>query len=118
MKKVVVLELGAYMLKLAGMGDDLEENKNKMLENIQNGKGYNKFVEMVENQGGDISYIEDVEKFLKAKFIKSIISEEDGYIYEINAEEVGKVTCNLGAGRLKKEDNVDYTAGIVLRIPI
>ena len=37
--KVVVLELGAYMVKLAGLGDDLEENKNKLLENINNGKG-------------------------------------------------------------------------------
>lgn len=46
----VVLELGAYMIKLAGLGEDLEENKNRMLENISNGKALNKFIEMVKNK--------------------------------------------------------------------
>ena len=37
-----------------------------------------------------------------------------GYIQEINAENVGKIACDLGAGRIKKEDKIDYTVGIVL----
>jgi pyrimidine-nucleoside phosphorylase len=86
-----------------------------MLENIKNGKAYNKFVEMVQNQGGDISYIENTEKFPKAKFIDKIIAEKEGYIYEINAEEVGKVACELGAGRIKKEDKIDYSVGITIQ---
>ena len=53
--KEVVLELGAYMIKLAGLGENLEENKKQMLENIQNGKAFNKLKQMVQNQGGDIS---------------------------------------------------------------
>ena len=112
--KEVVLELGAYMIKLAGLGNNLEENKNKMLENINNGKAFDKFVEMVKNQYGDISYLENTDKFPKAKFIEPIIAKQNGYIQEINAEEVGKVACNLGAGRVKKEDNIDYTVGIKL----
>ena len=112
--KQVVLELGAYMIKLAGLGESLEENKNKMLENISNGKALNKFIEMVENQGGDSSYLKDTNKFEKAKIIKPIIAKQDGYIQEINAEEVGKVACGLGAGRVKKEDSIDYTVGIIL----
>ena len=112
--KEVVLELGANMIKLAGLGDNIEENKNKMIENIYNGKAYNKFLEMVENQGGDISYIENLEKFPKAKFIKQIIAKQSGYIYEINAKDVGKVTCNLGAGRIKVNDEINYSVGIIL----
>ena len=112
--KIVVFELGAYMIKLAGLGDNLEENKIKMLENINNGKAFNKFVEMVKNQGGDISYLENTEKFEKAKFIETVKAEKEGYIKEINAEEVGKVACGLGAGRIKKEDKIDYTVGIKL----
>ena len=112
--KQVVLELGAYMLELAGLGDNLEENKKKMLENISNGKALSKFKEMVKNQEGDISYLEDTEKFEKATIIEPIIAKEDGYIHEINAEEVGKVACGLGAGRVKKEDNIDYSVGIIL----
>jgi pyrimidine-nucleoside phosphorylase len=110
--KDVVLELGAYMIKLAGLGDNLEENKIKMLENIKNGKAFNKFAEMVNKQGGDISYLENTNKFEKAKYIEPIKAKEDGYIQEINAEEVGKVACNLGAGRIRKEDKIDYTVGI------
>lgn len=112
--KEVVLELGSYMIKLAGLGDNLEENKIKMIENIDNGKAFNKFVEMVKNQGGDISYLDDTNKFEKAKYIETIKAEKNGYVQEINAEEVGKLACNLGAGRIRKEDKIDYTVGIKL----
>lgn len=112
--KEVVLELGSYMIKLAGLGENLIENKNKMIENIKNGKAFNKFAEMVKNQGGDISYLDDVNKFEKAHFIETIVAEKEGYIKEINAEEVGKIACSLGAGRMKKEDKIDHTVGIIL----
>ena len=112
--KQVVLELGAYMINLAGLGEDLEENKNKMLENISNGKAYDKFVEMVKNQEGDISYLENTSKFEKSKIIEPIIAKQDGYIQEINAEEIGKVACGLGAGRVRKEDQIDYSVGVIL----
>lgn len=112
--KEVVLELGAYMIRLAGLGENLEENKKQMLENIQNGKAFNKLKQMVQNQGGDISYLENTDKFEKAQFTEEILASQNGYIQEINAEEIGKVACNLGAGRIKKEDNIDYAVGIEL----
>ena len=112
--KEVVLELGAHMIKLAGLGGNLEENKKQMLENIQNGKAFNKLKQMVQNQGGDISYLENTDKFEKAQFTEEILASQNGYIQEINAEEIGKVACNLGAGRIKKEDNIDYAVGIEL----
>ena len=110
--KQVVLELGAYMIKLAGLGENIEENKQKMIENIENRKAYNKFLELVENQNGDISYIENIEKFEKAKYIIPVYSKQEGYIQEINAEDVGRLACKLGAGRVKKEDEIDKTVGI------
>lgn len=109
----VVLELGAYMIKLAGKGDNLEENKKAMLENIENGKAYNKFLELIENQNGDKSYIENTENFEKAKFIIPVYSEESGYISEIDAKEIGKLSVFLGAGREKKEDKIDNSVGII-----
>ncbi len=112
--KQVVLELGAYMLQLANKGENLEENKKRLLENIQNGKAYHKFLELVQKQGGDISYIENLEKLPKATYIESIYSEEDGYIQEIDSKEVGKLAGMLGAGREKKEDAIDPSVGIVL----
>ena len=112
--KEVVIELGAYMIKLAGKGDNIEENKQKLLENIKNGKAYDKFIELVKNQGGDISYIEDTEKFEKASIIKEVISNKEGNIQEINAKTIGEISCALGAGRQTKTDKIDLSVGIIL----
>ena len=78
------------------------------------GMAYQKLLEMVQNQGGDISYLEDTSKFEKSKFIEPIMSTESGYIKEIECKEVGKIACELGAGRVRKEDKIDYNVGIVL----
>lgn len=112
--KEVVLEIGANMLQLAGKGDCIEENKLKMLETIKNGSAYNKLVEMVKNQGGDISYLEDTTKFEKSKYISAVVTEKTGRVQEINAEKIGKLACYLGAGRVKKEDEIDANVGIIL----
>lgn len=112
--KEVVLELGAYMIMLAGKGDDIEENKKKMLENILKGKAYQKFEEMVGNQGGDISYLQDTRKFEKSKYISAVVTEKTGYVQEIDAEEIGKLSCYLGAGRIHKEDKIEPNVGIIL----
>lgn len=112
--KQVVLELGKVMIQLAGKGDNLAENEKRLLENIENKKAYYKFIELIRNQGGDISYIENLEKLPKAKYIEPIYSEENGYIQDINSKEVGKLAGMLGAGREKKEDAIDSAVGIVL----
>ncbi len=112
--KEVILELGAYMIKLAGINEDIDKNKEMILENIQNKKAYNKLVELVENQGGDISYIEDTTKFAKAKYIVPVICKKDGYVEELNARKVGEISGALGAGRVRKEDDIDQTVGVML----
>ena len=110
----VVLELGAYMIQLAGKGENIDKNKEKLKENLQNGKAYQKFLELVGNQGGDISYLENLEKFEKANVIEPVYSEHTGYICEIDAKKVGEIACYLGAGRIQKEDVIDTKVGIVL----
>ena len=81
--------------------------------NLENGKGYKKFIELVKAQGGDVSYISDLENFETSKYIEPIYSEEEGYVYEIDAKKIGNLVCELGAGRIKKEDKIDKTVGIV-----
>ena len=112
--KEVVLELGAYMIKLAGKGNDIEDNKAQLLENIQNRKGYDKLIQLVENQGGDSSYIKYTDKFPKANYIEKVYSNKEGYIKRMDAKEIGKIVCDLGAGRIRKEDSIDNEVGIVL----
>ena len=112
--KEVVLKLGSNMLKLAGISNNIEECEKLILQNIQNGNAYEKFIELVENQGGDIEYIKDTNKFEKAKYIMPVIADKDFKISEINAGKIGNLCVELGAGRIKKEDSIDYSAGIVL----
>lgn len=110
----VVLELGAYMLKLAEIEQDIEKAKKLLIKNIRNGKAYKKFLELVKNQGGDTTYISDLENIPKAKYIEPVYSKNSGYVYKIDAKKVGKIACDLGAGRKKKEDKIDKLVGIEL----
>lgn len=112
--KEVILALGAYMIKLAGKGEDIEENKKTILQQIQNGKAFEKFKQWISNQEGDISYLENIEKFEKAKYIIPVIAQKDGYIEKLDAQKIGEISMMLGAGRKTKEDIIDFAVGITL----
>ena len=71
-------------------------------------------MQLVENQGGDISYLENTDKFEKSKYILEVKSNEEGYISLLDARKVGELSGTIGAGRVKKEDKIDETVGIVL----
>jgi len=113
--KEIVLNLGSYMLKLAGKGNDIKQNKESIMENIQNGKAYRKFLELIKSQNGDITYIENIEKFKKAKYKLDVVSENAGYVNKMKTEEIGKISCFLGAGRMKKDDKIDHEVGIIIK---
>ena len=110
--KEVVLAIASQMMKLSGKYPSLRENKKKILEVLENGKAYDKFKELVKWQGGDVSYIEDLDKFEKAPIITPIISEKSGYVEKLDAGVIGKAGVNLGIGRIKKEDSIDSRVGI------
>ena len=109
--KEIITTIGSYIIKLAGAGDNLEENKARMIENIHNGKAYQKFLELVQAQGGDITYIENPEKFEQAKYKIPVYAKQTGYIQELNARIIGEASVKLGAGRIKKEDEIDHAVG-------
>lgn len=113
--KEVILTLGAYMIKLAGKGNNIEENKQMMLDQIENGKALEKFKQLISNQGGDISYIDNTDLFEKAKYIIPVVSNKDGYVEKLDAKTVGEISMHLGAGRIAKEDSIDPAVGITLQ---
>ena len=110
----VCIQLAANMLYLAGIGD-MESCLAKVKEALENGTALQKFVEMVEAQGGDSSVIKDTDKFKTASIVKEVLSPYDGYITFMDTKECGIASCILGAGRETKEDVIDYSAGIVLK---
>lgn len=109
--KEVVLCIASQIIRLAGINNDLEKNKNMIIEKITSGEAYNKFIELVKKQGGDAEYLNHIKK---AKYIVPVISKSEGYIEKLDAETIGRAALGLGAGRIKKEDNIDYTCGVVL----
>ena len=86
-----------------------------LTDHTEGNEALQKFIEMVEAQGGDNSVIKDISKFEKASVVKEIISPYDGYITFMDTKECGIASCILGAGRETKEDSIDYSAGIVLK---
>lgn len=108
------IKAGAIMLLQAKICTSFEEGEKLLQSKIENGEAFKKFVEFVEAQGGDITYVLNTSKFEKAKYEISINSNKSGYITKIDALEIGEFAMKLGAGREKIEDKIDYSAGIIL----
>ena len=83
-------------------------------EAVASGAAYEKLKQMFAAQGGDVSVLDDPDKFQKAKFSRPLIAAESGYLVRMNTEMVGNASVCLGAGRITKEDAIDFAAGIVL----
>ena len=109
----IITELGGNMLLLANKVESLDEGRRLILDTIKNGKAYEKFIELVRTQGGDVSYIENTEKFERAKYIEPIIAKKSGTISKLDAYQVGVLAGYLGAGRTKKEDEINPRVGFV-----
>lgn len=112
--KEVVITMCVQMLKLAGRKDSSAQLENEIWEVINSGKAFNKFIELAQRQGADASYLYDLNKLEKAPIIIPVISDKKGFVKELNAEKVGKISIDLGAGRKNKEDEIDRRVGIIL----
>jgi pyrimidine-nucleoside phosphorylase len=110
----LTLTLGSYMLVCAKKAETFEDGRKLLEENIKNGKGLAKLKEFVKAQGGDESYVDNLDKLPKAKHIVEVKAEESGVINKIHAEKFGLIAMELGAGRETKESIIDLAVGIVL----
>lgn len=109
----VSVALAAHMLSLVNSKDIYECEKMIRLA-IENGSALEKLKEAVAAQGGDISYIDDTSKFIDASVRIDYKAEKSGYINKIDAQKIGRASVLLGAGREKKDDVIDFGAGIYL----
>lgn len=110
----VVEALGSVMIALASESKDLNANVQMIREVLNSGKAYEKFKEMVGNQGGDVSYIEEPEMFENSKFVIPVLSTETGVVESIDADIIGSIATYLGAGRMKDTGKINRTAGITI----
>ncbi len=107
------IELTARILVLTGVESDFEAACAKCLDKIWDGSALEKFRENIALQKGDPSICDDPGKLLE-KGIKRIdlVANESGFVTEIETRAVGAAICEIGGGRVKAEDGIDYAVGL------
>jgi len=114
----VCILLGMHMLCMAGIAES-EEKATAMLEKaIQDGSGLKKLQDMIKLQHGDPSNLclERIDELLEVKKTEDVKTDQNGYVYAMNAEKIGLAAQMLGAGRAKKGDPVDYSVGLLMKV--
>ena len=101
------IELSSYMISI-GLNISYDEAKEFAIESVDSGSAYNKFLEFVNAQGGNL---DNVGYSLNKYEIKA---NKSGYLNDINALKVGELSMMLGAGRITLNDNIDYSSGVVI----
>ena len=107
------VKASAMMLLQAKKVTSLKEGEAKAMDFITSGKAYQKFLDFTSAQGGNFSTLLSP-SFLKTKSTLPILAQQQGFVGKINALALGEIASLLGAGRLTKEDVIDFNAGILL----
>ena len=110
--KEVVYTIASLALKEKGEVKELEEAKEKIDKVINDGSALKILSEFIEASGGNKELVNNYDLLPKAKSVMEIFSEKEGYIKKIKTEEIGKAAMIVGAGRAKKEDEIDHAVGI------
>lgn len=108
----ICVDVAGKMLELSLDNTSPEACRELVLNSLSNGSAFNKFVEMVEAHGGDTEWIICPEKFPKAKYKIEVKANRGGVISGTDTAGIGRISCLLGAGRQKLNDNIDFPAGI------
>ena len=104
----IVLCLSSELISMI-FGTDIESARASAENALDSGKAYSKFCEWVFSQGGILK-----DDFVSAPIKEDIFAKKSGYISHMDAEKIGRASCELGAGRKKKDDIIDLSAGIML----
>jgi pyrimidine-nucleoside phosphorylase len=112
------LQICAHMLTLGEAAPDLATGRRMAEQAVASGAAFEKFRALVRAQGGDVSYVDEPEKFPQAKFIETLAAERSGYLSRVDARVIGEASVALGAGRAKKGDPVDHAVGLVVHCKV
>ena len=110
----VCYALGSQMVVLAGKAKTIDEARTLLQEALESGKALAKFKEMIQNQGGDPTIVEQPERILTARYTMELPAKQSGVVSKIVANELGIAAMMLGAGRKTKEDDIDHAVGLKL----
>jgi thymidine phosphorylase len=110
----ISLELAARMLLLAHPDRTIETAKEQMFQLLKDGSALRKFRQLIEVQGGNPQVVDDFTLFPTASAVFAVSSPRAGFISRISADDIGKATMLLGAGREAMDAKIDPAVGIVL----
>ncbi|MBH0157532.1 pyrimidine-nucleoside phosphorylase [Fictibacillus sp. 5RED26] len=108
------LTLGSHMVYLAKKADSLEQAREMLKEVIASGKALETLKVFLKAQGGDESVVDHPERMPQAAHTFELAADEEGYVSEIVADEIGTAAMILGAGRATKESEIDLAVGLML----
>src|SRR6478672_6564742 len=114
----ISMELAARMIHLAKLTPTLDEARRLAEEKLVDGSGYRKFKQVVEAQGGNAQALDKFELLPNATGMREITSPRAGYVSVINARDIGQASNMIGAGRSRKEDNIDPAVGVILEVKV
>jgi pyrimidine-nucleoside phosphorylase len=113
--KEISIYLGTWMVIMSGIEKDFDKAKKLLLDSVESGKAYDKFLELVKNQGGDVSVIEHPEKYKSANCIEPVVAGNSGYVRDIDTYMIGMASIILGAGRKTLNDSIKPETGIIVQ---
>jgi pyrimidine-nucleoside phosphorylase len=106
--------LAGAMVYLGGKASSIDEGEKMAADALNDGSVYNKFLEMVKVHSGDVDYVKDYKNLKREKYSYIIKSNKDGFVNGLDAYGFGLASVELGAGRRKVDDKIDYLSGIIL----
>lgn len=109
----ICVKIASVMVELA-LIVSCDEAEKFVIDSIESGSAFEKMKEWISAQGGDCRYLDNTTLFPTAKFVNKVKSVKSGYITSVDAEMVGHASVILGAGRSKKSDTIDHSAGIIV----
>lgn len=109
----ICISIATVMVELA-LNLPCEEAKSLVIDSIESGSAFEKMKQWISAQGGDCRMLDDTSLFPKARISHDVKSCANGYMAAVNAEMLGTASVALGAGREKKDDAIDHSAGIII----
>ena len=110
------LELSARMIHVGKITPTLDDARKLAEDKLMDGSAYRKFKEVVEAQGGNSQALDRFELLPNATGMREILSPRAGFVSAIMAEDIGRASTMMGAGRNRKEDVIDPAVGVILEV--
>ncbi len=108
------LVVASHLLVIGGKTRDMIQARSMAEKALDNGEGWEMFRKLIQAQGGNLQYVDEPNRLPQAPLIETVMAPINGFIEEINARVIGETSVEMGAGRAKKGDSIDYAVGLVI----